>query len=89
MHYMMIFEKDENLNNVNLNRISIESKNSLIYGSYRKIATIDMNDLIIIDTPDALLVSKRGSSQKSKRCGKKIKVTNFDLFSANAIMYRP
>ena len=83
------FEKDENLNNVNFNHISIESKNSLIYGSYRKIATIDINDLIIIDTPDALLVSKRGSSQKVRDVVKKIKATNSDLVSVNTTMYRP
>ena len=59
--------KDENSNTVNENHISIDSKNNLIYGLEKKIATVDIEDLIIIDTADALLVSKKGSSQKVKK----------------------
>ena len=56
--------KDTNGNTINNNHISIDSKNNLIYGNERKIATVDIEDLIIIDTGDALLISKKGSSQK-------------------------
>ena len=59
--------KDENGNTVNENHISVDSTNNLIYSKFRKIATIDVDDLIIIDTADALLVSKKGSSQKVKQ----------------------
>ncbi|MDC7242739.1 MAG: mannose-1-phosphate guanylyltransferase, partial [Sphaerochaetaceae bacterium] len=55
--------KDKDGNTKNANHISIDSKNNLIYGSERKIATVDMEDTIIVDTGDALLVSKKGSSQ--------------------------
>lgn len=46
--------KDENGNTQNPNHISIDSKNNLIYGCERKIATVDIEDCII------------GSSQNSK-----------------------
>ena len=59
--------KDENNNTINKNHISIDSKNNLIYGSERKIATVDIEDLIIVDSGDALLISKKGSSQKVKQ----------------------
>jgi len=42
--------KDENGNTLNPNHINIESKNNLIYGTERKIATVDIEDLIIVDT---------------------------------------
>ena len=42
------------------------SKNNLVVGGKRKIAMIDVEDLIVIDTPDALLLVKKGSSQKVK-----------------------
>jgi mannose-1-phosphate guanylyltransferase len=59
--------KDENSNTQNPNHIAIDSKNNFIYGNERKIATVDIEDCIIVDTSDALLVSKKGSSQKIKK----------------------
>lgn len=59
--------KDKDGNTKNPNHISVDSKNNLIYGNQRKIATVDMEDTIIVDTGDALLVSKKGSSQKVKQ----------------------
>lgn len=67
--------KDKNGNTINPNHISIDSKNNFIYGSERKIATIDIEDCIIVDTGDALLVSKKGSSQKVKKAVEEIRET--------------
>jgi mannose-1-phosphate guanylyltransferase len=36
-----------------------DSKNNLIYGNERKIATVDIEGIIIVDTGDVLLVSKK------------------------------
>ncbi len=80
--------KDENGNTVNENHISIDSKNNLIYGSERKIATIDMEDTIIVDTGDALLISKKGSSQKVKQVVAEIK-KDTDLHNIHLTGYRP
>jgi mannose-1-phosphate guanylyltransferase len=59
--------KDKDNNTINKNHISVDSKNNLIYGDERCIATVDIEDLIIVDSGDALLVSKKGSSQKVKQ----------------------
>jgi mannose-1-phosphate guanylyltransferase len=59
--------KDDNNNTKNDKHISINSKNNLVYGKDKYIATVDIEDLIIVDTGDALLVSKKGSSQKIKQ----------------------
>ena len=67
--------KDKNGNTLNPNHISIDSKNNLVYGSERVISTIDVEDLIIVDTGDALLISKKGSSQKVKQVVDQIKKT--------------
>lgn len=66
-------EKDENANTLNAKHIAIDSKNNLVYGYDKYIATINVEDLIIVDTGDALLVSKKGSSQKVKQVVKKLK----------------
>lgn len=58
--------KDTDGNTLNTNHVSIGSKNNLIYGNERKIATVDIENMIIVDTGDALLISQKGSSQKVK-----------------------
>ncbi|MDN5130751.1 mannose-1-phosphate guanylyltransferase/mannose-6-phosphate isomerase [Aliarcobacter butzleri] len=81
--------KDDNGNTQNPNHISIDSKNNLIYGNERIIATVDVEDLIIIDTGDALLVSKKGSSQKVKKIVEKLKETNSQLHNIHLTGHRP
>ncbi|ADV46669.1 mannose-1-phosphate guanylyltransferase/mannose-6-phosphate isomerase [Nitratifractor salsuginis] len=65
--------KDKHGNTLNPNLVSIDSKNNLIYGNERKIATIDIEDTIVVDTGDALLISKKGSSQKVKKVVEEIR----------------
>jgi len=80
--------KDENGNTKNNKHIAIDSKNNLVYGEDKYIATIDVEDLIIVDTGDALLVSKKGSSQKVKEVVKKIKEVS-DLHNIHLTAHRP
>jgi mannose-1-phosphate guanylyltransferase len=80
--------KDENGNTLNNKHISIDSKNNLIQGKDKYIATIDVQDLIIVDTGDALLVSKKGSSQKVKQVVAQIKKIS-ELHNIHLTGYRP
>jgi mannose-1-phosphate guanylyltransferase len=68
--------------------ISIDASNNFIL-SPKKVAAIDVEDLIIIDTADALLVSKKGSSQKVKEVVKKLKEENSDLPNIHVTVHRP
>lgn len=70
------------------NVISIDSSNNLIL-SHKRVATIDVDDLIIIDTPDALLVSKKGSSQKVKAVVKELKAEGSELPNIHVTAHRP
>lgn len=81
--------KDENNNTINDNHICIDSTNNLIYGNDRKIATVDMEDCIIVDTGDALLVSKKGSSQKVKQVVQKLKEQKSELHNVHLTGHRP
>jgi len=80
---------DENGNTINNNHICIDSKNNFIYGNDRKIATIDIEDMIIVDTRDAILIAKKGSSQKVKKVVKKLKETNSNLHHIHLTAHRP
>lgn len=81
--------KDQNGNTVNAKHIAIDSKNNLIFAENKKIATIDIEDLIIVDTGDALLISKKGSSQKVKQVVAELKKTNTELHNIHLTAYRP
>lgn len=80
--------KDKDGNTVNKKHIAIDSKNNLIYGSDRYIATVDIDDCIVVDTGDALLISKKGSSQKVKEVVKEIKKST-ELNNIHLTGYRP
>ena len=80
--------KDKNGNTLNENHIAIDSKNNLVYGSGRKIATVDIEDCIIVDTGDALLVSKKGASQKVKKAVEEVR-KNSQLHHIHLTGYRP
>lgn len=80
--------KDENGNTLNDKHISVDSTNNLVYGKDRYIATIDIEDCIIIDTGDALLVSKKGRSQKVKQVVAELKKTT-ELHNIHLTGHRP
>ena len=80
--------KDKNNNTIHDKHIAIGSKNNLIYGKDKYIATIDIEDLIIVDTGDALLISKKGSSQKIKQVVNRIK-ENTELHHIHLTGHRP
>ncbi len=80
--------KDENGNSLNDKYIPIDSKNNLIHSKNKYIATIDVEELVIVDTGDALLVSKKGSSQKVKQVVAELKKTT-DLHTIHLTGYRP
>jgi mannose-1-phosphate guanylyltransferase len=81
--------KDINGNTACQKHISIDSKNNLVLCENRKIATIDVEDLIIVDTGDALLVSKKGSSQKVKNVVAELKNRNTSLHNIHLTAHRP
>ena len=81
--------KEKNGNTKNNKHISIDSKNNLIISHDRQISTIEIEDLIIIDTPDALLISKKGSSQKVKEVVNKLKQQSLELTITHTLTHRP
>ncbi len=65
-----------------------DSRNNLII-SEKLVATVDVDDLLIIDTADALLVSKKGSSQKVKEVVNELKARNSELPNIHVTAHRP
>jgi len=68
-----VLEKDENGNAKKGEVVSKETKGSLILGNKRLITTIDLEDIIIVETEDVLLVTRRGDGQKVKKLVEELK----------------
>ena len=83
------FPKDQDGNTQNENLITINSHNNFIYGQERIISLVDIDNLIIVDTPDALLVAKKGSTQKVKELVAKIKERKSGLHHTHTTVHRP
>ncbi len=71
------------------NIISIESNNNCIISSDRMIATLNVDNLIIVDTPDALLITTKGHSQGVKKIVNELNKRSSDLTKTPATVTRP
>ena len=81
-------EKDKDGNTIS-NAISIDSKNNLILSSERQIAAIGLEGMVIVDTPDALLVAKQGSGQQVKEVVSRLKERGSELHNIHLTVHRP
>ena len=69
--------------------ISIDTQNSLLYSPSRLLGTIGVKDLVVVDTPDALLVCSREQSQQVKTLVELLKENNALECTVHTTEYRP
>ncbi len=80
--------KDSNNNITNSNNILLQSNNNLIM-SDKMVATIGIDDCIIIDTFDALLIVKKGQTQNVKEIVSILNKNNSKLTEIHNKAFRP
>jgi len=81
-------EKDVN-GNTSSNTLAIDSHDNLVFSYGKKVALVDVDDMIVIESGDALLVAKKGSSQKVKEVVKCLQKEESSLTSSHLKTYRP
>lgn len=74
-----VLSPDKNQNVHRGDILHVQSRNNLIFGAPRMIAAIGISDLIVIDTPDALLICRKEHSQKVKDIVDSLKQTKAHL----------
>jgi len=84
-----LFEKDEQGNTKAARYVAHRSKGNFLYGKDRMIALSEVEDLIVVDTPSALLVTRRGAAQSVRDVVKKIKQIDPMLVKFGHTVYRP
>lgn len=81
--------KDENGNTQSQNVIHIGSRDNLVIGGKRLISTIDVNNLMIVDTTDAIVIAQKGSTQKVKDLVGLVKKHNVEMTEVHTTAHRP
>jgi mannose-1-phosphate guanylyltransferase/mannose-6-phosphate isomerase len=83
-------EKDADGNLSEGDTLSIDSHNSLLRSHDRHLlATVGIDDLIVVTTPDATLVAHRDAAQDVKRIVEKLKASNRTEHSLHRVVHRP
>jgi mannose-1-phosphate guanylyltransferase/mannose-6-phosphate isomerase len=62
-----VIEKDKTGNILRGNTIDIESENSTVFAGDRLVATIGLKDMVVVDTPDATLVTPKDRVQEVRK----------------------
>ena len=85
------FEKDDDDNIVHqCESVMIGSKGNLVCSRPDKIVSmIDVEDMVVVDTPDALLICPRQSSQKVKDVVSSLKEKDDERVQLHQTVYRP
>lgn len=81
--------KDSSGNTICENVIHLGSKNNLVIGGKRLISTIDVEDMMIVDSTDAIVISKKGSTQKVKELVAEVKKLSPDMTNVHTTAHRP
>ncbi len=69
--------------------IAIDTEDSMILGDKRLIATIGLKDHLVVETPDALLIVRKGETQKVSQLVKKLKAIGHPEAVEHVTTYRP
>ena len=82
-------KKDENGNVLVGHVLDEGSKNSLVYSSSKLVATIGLEDTILVETEDAILACKMEKSQDVKKVYESLKKQNDETHKIHKTVYRP
>lgn len=82
-------KKDENGNVKIGNVIETGCQNSMLYSSNRMVAGVGLKDVIVIETPDAILACDKNDTQNVKHIFEQLKEKKNDTHKIHTTVYRP
>ena len=71
-----IKKSNEYGNVINGNAVTVDTKNCIIQGGKKLIATVGIEDIIVVDTEDALLICEKDSAGNIKKVLENLKICN-------------
>ncbi|MBE7704266.1 MAG: mannose-1-phosphate guanylyltransferase/mannose-6-phosphate isomerase [Cyanobacteria bacterium SIG29] len=82
-------KKDENGNYFTGKTIDIDSKNSMVYSTSKTVATLGLENTIVVETEDAILVCDKDKTDSIKNIYKKLNGKNAPAKEIHKTVYRP
>jgi mannose-1-phosphate guanylyltransferase/mannose-6-phosphate isomerase len=67
----------------------VDSENCYVQSSGRMVAAVGLNGLVIVDTPDALLVADQEHLQDVKKVAQRLKLANHETYKLHKTVLRP
>lgn len=84
-----VSDKDQLGNAFTGDVIQIDTRNTYVYASEKLVATIGLDNLIIVETKDAILVAKQSEVQQVKKVVQKLKAEQRNEWKHHREVYRP
>lgn len=84
-----LFTADDQGNAAVGDAIMINSHNTFVYGDNRVVASVGIDNLVIVDTPDALLVAHRDHTQDVKKVVQQLKTNAHESYKIHRTAMRP
>ncbi len=84
-----LYESDESGNRVQGKAVLVHSKDCFVQSEQRVVAAVGVNDLVIVDTGDAVLVAHRDHAQDVKEVVNQLAGLKHDAVDHHQTVYRP
>jgi mannose-1-phosphate guanylyltransferase/mannose-6-phosphate isomerase len=84
-----IIEKDNSGNILKGNTIDIGSRNSVVFSGERLVATIGLKDMVVVDSPDATLVTSKERAQEVKKIVEILRRNGYEEHLLHRTVERP
>ncbi|MBT8058519.1 MAG: mannose-1-phosphate guanylyltransferase/mannose-6-phosphate isomerase [Gammaproteobacteria bacterium] len=84
-----LYESDEAGNRIDGKAIMVESRNCFVQGEDRLVAAVGVNDLVIVDTGDAVLVADRDRAQDVKAVVTQLSDLEHEAAEFHKTVHRP
>nr|WP_318652262.1 mannose-1-phosphate guanylyltransferase/mannose-6-phosphate isomerase [Pseudomonas sp. PDM15] len=81
--------EDAQRNRVQGDAILVDTRNTFVLGESRLVATVGVDDLIVVDTADAILVAHADRAQEVRQVAKQLKLQNHDAYRLHRTVARP
>lgn len=83
------YQKDENNNTQSDALFTLNAHNNFVYAKNKAVALNEVDDLIVVETEDVVMISKKGSSQNIKKLVSMVKEKQPELALCHQTTYRP
>jgi mannose-1-phosphate guanylyltransferase/mannose-6-phosphate isomerase len=84
-----LYESDEAGNRIHGKAVLVESRNCFVQGGDRLVAAVGVDDLVIVDTEDAILVAHRDRVQDVKEVVNQLSELKHDAAEFHKTVFRP